>query len=513
MKPSEKRKYDEFFEATGDEDKAERLFIKWKCLTDLYFLATAILGWDKTPRGKKRIDPRFHKWLIQAMAKEGDKMILVPRDHMKSSWTKLQIVQDILNDPNIRILLASATKRLVTQELLDIKRILSTPVLRSLFPEIIPDPGKDFNGWEKSTEQELTIKRDPEAGYVPQGPQVLAVGVGANITGFHFDIAYLDDVLTEKNVTTADQIQKTIDWWGYLQPMLDTMAPVTVIGTPYHYADLYAVIEREKLLDSIVKRPAIQNGKPIYKYFTIKSLMARKRKMRDDYKFSCQYMLNPTPIEEKIFPPPHPTTDRLPEGDYKYYITCDPAATTKAWSDHSGIVVGALSEERRLTIVEAIKVKISGDRLADLLIKKAIQYNPKRIGIELGQQEHLKYIIGLKLDEYNRIHKTRIQFPLMPIKTPRTKSKAQKIADTFGAFCRAGRCQILDTCVQLLQQMDMYTGRDADEDDLLDAAGMLFNCIESFAQHLGIPIPEEDPNTILGMFKPERPTWEEKFVK
>ena len=513
MTKSEQRKYEKLLEAVnGEELEASRLFIKWKCLNDLYYLATEVLDWDKTREGKRRIDPKFHRWLISQMDKEGDKLILVARDHMKSSWVKLKIVQEVLNNPNIRILLASSTKRLVVQELTDIKRIFASKALRSLFPEIIPDPGKDYNSWEKCTEQELTLRRDPERGYVPQGPQILAVGVGAKITGFHFEKAYLDDVIDEKTVTTADQINKAIDWWGYLQPMLDTQAEITGIGTPYHYADLYAVIEREKLIDHIVKRPALQNGKPVYKYFTIKALMRRKRMMRDDYKFSCQYLLNPTPIEEKIFPPPHPTIGGLPPDEYTYYIACDPAATTRAWSDHSGIVVGAVCPNRRLYIVEATKVKLSGDRLADLLIQKAIQYNPKRIGIELGQQEHLKYIINLKMTEYNRIHQSRVQFPIMPIKTPRDKSKAQKIADTFGAFCRAGRCRIVDSCIYLLQQMDMYTGREADEDDLLDAASMLFNCAESFAQHGGIEIPVEDPNTIMGMFKPERTKWEDQFV-
>jgi len=513
MTKSEQHKYNQLLEAVeGDDIEASRLYIKWKCLNDLYYLATEVLDWDKTKEGKRRIDPKFHRWLVAQLDRAGDKLILIPRDHMKSSFIKLKIVQEVLNNPNIRVLLVSATKRLVVQELNDIKRIFATKALRTLFPEVIPDPGKDYNGWEKCTEQELTLRRDPERGYVPQGPQILAVGVGAKITGFHFEKAYGDDIIDEKNVTTADQLAKTIDWWGYLQPMLDTQSEITLIGTPYHYADLYAVIQREKLIDCIIRRPAIQNGKPIYRYFTKKALDRRKRMMRDDYKFSCQYMLNPTPLEEKIFPPPHPTIGGLPADEYKYYIACDPAATTKEWSDHSGIVVGALCPEKRLYIVEATKVKLSGDRLADLLIQKVIQYNPIRVGIELGQQEHLKYIIGLKVNEYNRINRTALQFPILPVKTPRNKTKAQKIADTFGAFCRAGRCKIVNTCVSLLQQMDVYTGREADEDDLLDAASMLFDCIEQFAIHRGIEIPKEDPNTILGMFAPEMPKYMDKFV-
>ena len=763
MTQSEKHKWNEIVELVGDNKlEISRQFVRWKCLTDLYYLATDVLGWDKTREGKRRIDPKFHKWLVGQLNRSEDKMILVARDHMKSSWVKLKIVQTVLGNPNVRILLASATKRLVVQELNDIKRIFATKVLRSLFPDIVPDPGTDYNGWEKCTEQELTLRRDPERGYVPQGPQILAVGVGAKITGFHFEHAFLDDVLDEKSVTTADQIEKTIDWWGYLQPMLDTEADITIIGTPYHYADLYAVIERERLIKHIIKRPAIQNGKPVYKYFTKKALDRRKRMMRDDYKFSCnpgyapvwmsdlsfkpianveigdevvgyelkrskgkrrrliktkvvgkgsriaktvliqmesgrlivctpdhawftgrpdihhkpylparvgrelfhmieptdesqissivlrdysylagifdgeghvqdgnlfitqsyehnpevcekiedtfgflgikyttyrderegkgdarqyylnggrqtkvnllnygkpakaqqmidgfwakpgmkstkdrivsitpyqeetvyslqtesgnyivwgyaskncQYLLNPTPIEEKIFPPPHPTIGGLPPDEYIYYIACDPAATTKTWSDHSGIVVGALCPEKRLYIVEATKVKLSGDKLADLLIQKVIQYNPRRVGIELGQQEHLKYIIGLKVNEYNRINRSTLQFPILPVKTPRNKTKAQKIADTFGSFCRAGRCRILDNCVYLLQQMDLYTGREADEDDLLDAASMLFDCIEQFAVHRGIEIPKEDPNTIMGMFTPDRPSYMDKFVQ
>jgi len=176
MTKSEQRKLDELLEAVdGNELEASRLYIKWKCLNDLYYLATEVLGWDKTREGKRRIDPKFHRWLVQLLDKPGDKLILVARDHMKSSWVKLKIVQEILNNPNIRILLASATKRLVVQELTDIKRIFATKILRTLFPEIIPDPGKDYNNWEKCTEQELTLRRDPERSYIPQGPQLLAV--------------------------------------------------------------------------------------------------------------------------------------------------------------------------------------------------------------------------------------------------------------------------------------------------------------------------------------------------
>ena len=143
MTGTEKKQYKAIFERVGgDRDRADLLFLRWKCLTDLYFLSTEVFGWKNAGEGKrKRIDPKFHRWLCRILEKGGDNLILIPRGHLKTTFIKAKIVQRILQEPNIRLGLFSQSARLVEQSLADIKRLLALPLVRWLFPDLIPEPG------------------------------------------------------------------------------------------------------------------------------------------------------------------------------------------------------------------------------------------------------------------------------------------------------------------------------------------------------------------------------------
>ena len=64
----------------------------------------------------------------------------------------------------------------------------------------------------------------------------------------------------------------------------------------------------------------------------------------------------------------------------------------------------------------------------------------------------------------------------------RKMSKGDRINRTLGAFVREGKVFIHQGCVELLRQMEMFTGKAGDEDDLVDAASMLFAIIAGFAR-------------------------------
>ena len=69
MTETDKRKLTEFIEEFGEDEGVDN-FMRYKCRTDLYYLASEILGWKDAKRGKGRnnqlLDPKFHRWLIDA---------------------------------------------------------------------------------------------------------------------------------------------------------------------------------------------------------------------------------------------------------------------------------------------------------------------------------------------------------------------------------------------------------------------------------------------------------------
>ncbi len=518
MTKTEELKYNEFLEATGNPGKAEDLWFRWKILTDLYFLAVQVLGWQEVKRGTtNKIDPRFHRWFCQILSKDDleDKLILVPRYHLKSTFVKLKIIQDVLKEPNTGILLGSRTTSLAKQELLWIRRVFATPILRRLFPDIIPDPGKEFNNWEKVTETELTLKRPTTEAFVEQGPQIYAAGLGTTITGTHPKRAYLDDLINESTIGSLVENQAAHEWWTYLQPIC-AEAPITVTGTFYHYLDLYNSMIRDRYFDKHVYiRSVKEGGKYIWSWMS-DARFKKITKGMTPYAISTQMFNKPIPDEEKLFPEPQPLFPNLPVGEYKYYMAIDPAATDNPWSDDTGIVVGAVDPANTLWIVEATAIKKNPSLVADFIIQKYLQYHPVRVGIELGLQNSLQYLLQMKTTLWENANHSRLGMSVLPIQVSRKRSKVQRISMTLGAFMREGRCKIQESCVALLDQMRYFTGRDSDKDDLIDAASMIFQTVESFSHYYWYqPQDMEQPKYAMSfreLFKPEEPTWESQYV-
>jgi hypothetical protein len=314
---TERAKYFKFLDEFGNEDLAFMQYTRWKCLTDLYWFGTEFYGWKnsvdpKNPR-RKRVDPVFHEWLAREIQRPGDKLILVPRLHLKSTWVKLDIVRNLLLAPNNRLGLFSVASRLVEKELVEIKNLLSKPELRELFPDIVPDPGANFQNWEKCTANELTLKRDRSSGEkIPQESQVTVLGSGARMAGLHMDKAYLDDIIDQDSVKTPELIKKSLEWWGYIQSIMELGAEYTITGTRYGRFDLYQTIIEENQVDHVVVRRAIEKNKVLYNTWFDKKKLAKIKRRQGNYIFSCQYLLNPVAQEDKIFPGIQPTYHKLP---------------------------------------------------------------------------------------------------------------------------------------------------------------------------------------------------------
>jgi hypothetical protein len=500
----------EYYEFCGDKKEAYKEWLRYKIKTDLFFFGNEFLEWknatDATGR-RHRIDPVFHPWLCSLLIKPGWKMIIVPRFHMKSTWAKLRICQRIIENPNIRIGLFAATGRLVEKHLSWIRRILSLPKLRELFPDQLPHPGKMYKRWEKSTANELTVWRDPNQDHVPQEPQILAVGVGAEITGFHLDDAYLDDVVTDENVKTQHTLNEIEDWWEYLQPILEPGSDLTFTNTPYHYRDLSARIELRGEIpqDMIFRRKNIENGKVIYSSWFTREYYDRQKRILSPYKYACQWECNAVPDEDRIFPPPQPIYNgHLPndERGYRYYCAIDPAATTEKYSDSTGVAICAVNHLNQVFVIESYSFKKRGDEICDFIIRKHLQYGFKRIGIELGLQAHLMVVLKMKLSEHNKKNKDNLRLPVMEIPMKRD-SKAHRIDTMLGSLVRTGKILISATLSGLIGQMDNFTGKQGDEDDEVDALSMIPYLVETFAAHQNLD----------ERFKIRELTWRDFFKK
>ena len=185
-----------------------------------------------------------------------DNLILFPRGHIKSTLVTIaHSIMWILNYPNVRILLTTATETLVTSIIIEIRNhFILNDQLRLLFPELcpvakdgkVPDLG-NLSGFTCPARDNNNKKLGPGG----KEPTVLASTVGSAITGYHGDVQKSDDLVEKINSSSQNGIDEVIRHAGSMGDLLekynteDVEKPLKgwtdMVGTPWDFSDLYQV--------------------------------------------------------------------------------------------------------------------------------------------------------------------------------------------------------------------------------------------------------------------------------
>jgi hypothetical protein len=494
-------------------------FLKYKCLSDLFFLGYEILGLKSVKvKRKSLIYPPLHRQLAKAIEEPGSKMIIIPRYCLKTEWIIIRIVQRILQEPDtVRMAYVSRTASLGRQIVKRVVQYLMNPALMELFPDVIPKTGKLTQGmptnWDRITEDFLTVHRTRPDGVAPKEHQLEVYGIEATITGKHFTDQFYDDPINEETIRSPTQMQKSEEFVQHAINLLEPGGNETYIGTPYHYADLIAHCIREKYFDKVYKRAMVENGKAIYPTLFPLEEIARRKKRMGPYIFSCQLMCDPLPKEDLLFPPPQPTYSVLPGEKMDFYITIDPAATTKAYSDFTAFAVVAVDSIGNVWVEESFQVKKEGEEIARLLLQLNERYHPRMIGIEAGLQTHLIGIVQLIKKSWEVSQGKQIMLPIEPIVVS-TKDKFDRFNTTVGSWVRTGRLKIKENLAALMSQMEKVNRNYMGHDDLIDAVALVFQLVPAF----GHKMQRQDGGMYFDTFESmmkrmKEPTkWAERFA-
>ena len=269
---------------------------------DLYIFNKYILDIEK---GKKKLAP-FHKDLCHFVqdGRDKKKLILIPRGHLKSSLITIGYTTfRIINDPNIRALILSATWQTAVDFVSEIKRNLAqNPNVHRLFGDL-------SQGATEWSADRITIQR---TDHNIKGPTVWGAGIESNLIGSHPDLIILDDPHNRDNSQTGEQIKKVIDRYKDCLDLLEPGGQLIVIGTRWSVEDLYGwILEPENKViqsyDILVLKAFegnIETGDEFVSIwpekFTLKELQTRLRE-EGWWQFSSQYQNNPIPEEDAKF--------------------------------------------------------------------------------------------------------------------------------------------------------------------------------------------------------------------
>lgn len=196
------------------------------CKTNLRFLCKNVLGMSEW-------EDSLHNDLAAFLEKSGNrKLVLMPRGHLKSSIVTVGwAIQQLLKNPNLRILISNATWNKSREFLNQIGSYLTTGSLPAIFGSF-QSPAKRW------TIEDIEIAQKTDL--TKRGPSIATAGLERSLNGLHADLIIHDDLVDEKNSITAEQIEKVKAFYRQSLPVLDPGGRIVVIGTRWTMGDLYS---------------------------------------------------------------------------------------------------------------------------------------------------------------------------------------------------------------------------------------------------------------------------------
>lgn len=350
------------------------------------------------------------KWMQDT--DDGYKLILWPRDHGKSRYAAFYAGWQLVRNPAIAIIYASATANLAEKMLTFLKtNLLTTPKFREYFPNMI---NLEEGRRKKWTNSEIIIDHPLRNEVGSSDPTIKVAGVGANITGHHCDLMIFDDVVVHKNTIQEGSAgrEKVNAWVGSMASILSAENDCLVVGTRYHPKDAYQSMidekheifdENDELIDEyhtytvsqanveedgqfLWPRMTTKNGKA---YGFTKNVLSKKKSQYVSKgqitQFFAQYYNDPNdrssaPIARDLFRY-YDKSDLDESGglwtiDGKVlsnYCAVDLAATLGSRSDYTALLVGGITDEGVKYLLESIRYK--SDKASETIDKLELLYS------------------------------------------------------------------------------------------------------------------------------------------
>jgi hypothetical protein len=259
----------------------------------------------------------------------------------------------------------------------------------------------NFVGTKKWTNEEIIVSKRTRKNL--KEPTVRCASTEKVQVGPHYDLIIADDLVSKENVETPEQIQKVKDHFKLLFSLLEPEGELIVVGTRWHFEDLYSMII-EDYPDFSKRIINAENGGPdgglYFKERLTREFLGvwkgpnglptgqKKNLGRDHY--SAQYLNDPAPEDEhskfqkKFF---KRYTD-LPEKNYGF-ILIDPGGREKK-SDEWVFFVAHVDPSNEWYFRRIVKGNFRLSQAWDTLFELVTEIQPLTVGLETtGPQKHL----------------------------------------------------------------------------------------------------------------------------
>lgn len=324
---------------------------------------------------------KFHEEWFEALKNHKKVLLIAPRGHSKTTMISIVYpVIRILKDLNIRMMVVSNTSGQSTE----IGGAIRQTFERDDFKEMFGDFTSQrvwTDSYFKVSGRTRTLKE----------PTFTAGSVGGAIISKHVDLLICDDIIDEENSRTETQ-RRIVDTWftKTLLPVLESEGQMVVVGTRWHYDDLYGKLMKKKGWKVIhlgtPENPEydddgkLSGGNAIWeKYWSMEKLIEKYEDM-GRISYNCAYMNDPSGLKGRIIEWDWiQWFDKVPVG-LRYYMAVDPAASEDG--DYFVILIVGVDERGNYYVVDMYRQKTHIQQQIEKISEYYARYRPLVVGIE-----------------------------------------------------------------------------------------------------------------------------------
>ena len=546
---------EDFGEELNEESLKELLRLRYLSQTNLFFLCHLLEKYNQTTVAtheeicnkffvaKQPIFNTFEKFALQYTDLK-ERMLLVPRGGFKSSINMADCVQWIICFPAVTILILTGVYDLAGDFIGEVKKHFT------LEESGLDQKGKptfgvaklldaDTGEWSGSFFQILFPEHciAPNTGtqhafQTPAGgddkePSIRAASIEQALSGSHFGVLKLDDVVTNENSKTQERIAGINKQININQALLHPYGFFDVIGTWYDEKDYYGVrIKQEEtfakedgMLSSIhgtVDSGRFNSGVMLKIYLRAAwwlneaaekagkieaeakkedydlwfperltfEFLSGKRKTDPD-SFPIKYLNNPRQLHKVKFPRELlmrrtvPGNQLPPQGIV--VTTIDTAYSTKSWADFT-VILTCLIAGGRFFIINMVRGRFNEYELPGVIAATAAKWKPKRIAIE--DSMGVKWMGQELKREMNRLQiSVPVEYCSLGYGT-KSKAKAMKAKPVL-RLLGDERMYFLNSCEglqELYNELEKFTGTSDDtHDDIVSALSLMAEQFGAYA--------------------------------
>lgn len=176
------------------------------------------------------------KWIQRNS--EDNLLVLWPRDHGKSRFCAFYAAWEVIRNPAIAIIYASATAEKAEEQLRFIKSILTSDIAFRYFPGLVHREEGLREAWNTTF---IIVDHKARKDYGVIDSTIMTAGLQKTITGKHCDRLILDDIVVPENNT--EQGRKDVNGWVAQAASITSANSIILgVGTRYHPRDAYQVM-------------------------------------------------------------------------------------------------------------------------------------------------------------------------------------------------------------------------------------------------------------------------------